>query len=135
MADTTAPIPISFGDEEQQVKTYNMNHGKVIDLTEDAIDQVKLFLKKNPKAKDKYFRVKVEGGGCSGMQYGFTFDDKQPDDHVVPCGDIEVLIHPDAVIFIKGAVVDFVQDHTGTGFVVKNPLSKGECGCGISFTV
>ena len=135
MAQTTAPIHISFGDEEKVEKIYNMDHGKLLDLTEDAIDQVKSFIKKNPKAANKYFRVFVEGGGCSGMQYGFTFDDKKDDDHVIPCTDIEVLVNPQALIYMKGAVVDFVQTNAGTGFVVKNPQSKGECGCGVSFTV
>ncbi len=135
MADTTAPIPISFGDEDRSTRTYNMDHGKLVDLTEDAIDQIKLFQKRNAKAHGKPFRVFVEGGGCSGMQYGFTFDDKKENDHVIACGDVSVLVSPETVIYLQGSVVDYVQDQRGTGFIVKNPLSKGECGCGVSFTV
>lgn len=130
------PVPITFGDEKKkEEKTYNFDHGKLIDLTPEAIAHIKDFLEKNPKAQGKTFRVYVEGGGCSGMQYGFTFDDKKDDDNIVPCGDIEVLVDNPSLIYIKGAVVDHVDDFSGSGFIVKNPLSKGECGCGTSFTV
>ena len=132
---TTAPIPISFGDEEQAEKVYNMDHGKDLDMTEEAIDRVKRFIKSNAKAAGKTFRVSVEGGGCSGMQYKFTFDEATETDHVIDCGDIQLLVSPESLIYIKGAVVDYIEDHTGTGFIVKNPMSKGECGCGVSFTV
>ncbi len=130
-----APVPISFGEEKKVEKIYNMDHGKPIDLTHDAIEQVKSFIEKNPAAAAKKFRVYVEGGGCSGMQYGFTFDDKKDDDNIVPCEDIEVLIDEPSLAYIKGAVIDYVADMRGAGFVVKNPQSKGECGCGVSFTV
>lgn len=138
MADTTAPIPISFGEEESQPqeKLYNMDHGKVIDLTHEAILKVKSFIAGKPEQTEgKLFRINVEGGGCSGMQYGFTFDTPKETDYVVDCEDIQVLIDREASVFIKGAVVDYIEDFRGSGFVVKNPQSKGECGCGLSFTV
>lgn len=130
-----APVPISFGEEKTAEKVYNMDHGKLIDLTPEAVAKVKDFIKKNPAAGAKIFRIGVEGGGCSGLQYGFTFDDKKDDDNVVACEDIEVLIDNPTLAYIKGAVVDYVEDMRGSGFIVKNPQSKGECGCGVSFTV
>lgn len=130
-----APVPISFGEESKEEKAYNMDHGKPIDLTPEAVAKVKDFIAKNPNAGAKQFRVFVEGGGCSGMQYGFTFDDKKDGDNVVPCADIEILIDDPSLAYIKGAVVDYVEDFRGSGFVVKNPMSKGQCGCGVSFTV
>lgn len=132
---SSGPIPISFGDEAKVEKIYNMDHGKLLDLTSDAIEKVKDFIRKNPKAEGKRFRVFVEGGGCSGMQYGFTFAEKKDDDNVVECGDVEVLIDNVSLAYIKGAIVDYVEDMRGSGFIVKNPQSKGECGCGVSFTV
>ena len=129
------PTPITLEGEEKKEKVYNMDHGKLIDLTEDAISYVKDFFSKNEKVQGKNFKVYVEGGGCSGMQYGFTFADKTDDDEVVACADIEVLVDKNSIVFVKGAVVDYVNDFTGSGFVVKNPQSAAECGCGVSFTV
>lgn len=130
----SGPVPISFGEQPKE-KSYNMDHGKLLDLTPDAIAKVKSFIAKNPATTGKRFRVSVEGGGCSGMQYGFTFDDQKDGDHVIPCEDIEILIQDVCLLYIKGAVVDYVEDLRGSGFIVKNPLAKGECGCGVSFTV
>ena len=130
------PTPISFGDEKPVEKVYNFDHGKPIDLTIEAIEKVKDTFKKNPdKTNGKLFRVFVEGGGCSGMQYGFTFDEKKDDDQVVNCGDIQVLISSTSEAYIRGSIVDYVENFQGAGFIVKNPQSKGECGCGISFSV
>ena len=133
------PIPtqITFGDDkEKKEKVYNFAHGKKIDLTPEAIEQVQNFTKKNAdKTKGKFFRVCVEGGGCSGLQYVFTFDEKKDDDSVIPCGDIKVLLDTVTEPYVKGSVVDYINELTGAGFIVKNPQSKGECGCGISFAV
>lgn len=133
------PIPtqITFGDDkEKTAKVYNFDHGKKIDLTLEAIQQVKEFTQKNAeKTSGKHFRVCVEGGGCSGYQYVFTFDEKKADDSLISCGDIEVLLDPLTEPYVKGSVVDYVNDLSGAGFIVKNPQSKGECGCGISFAV
>jgi iron-sulfur cluster assembly accessory protein len=132
---SSGPVPISFGEEPKVEKLYNMEHGKLIDLTHEAVEKVRDVVLKNPKAQGKRFRVYVEGGGCSGMQYGFTFDEQKAGDNVIACEDVEVLLNDDATPFLKGAVVDYVEDLRGSGFIVKNPLSKGECGCGVSFTV
>lgn len=131
----TAPVPISFGSEKPKERVYNFGHGKPVDLTPEAIEQVKNFAKTNPQTEGKLFRIYVEGGGCSGFQYGFTFDEKRDDDNVISCGDISVLVDVPSLVYMKGAVVDYVADFRGAGFVVKNPQSKGECGCGTSFTV
>lgn len=130
-----SPMGISFSDEAPQKRVYDLNHGKVIDLTAEAVAKVKDFIQKNVKAQGKYFRVYVEGGGCSGMQYGFTFDERKEDDHLVPCGDIEVLVDKNSESYLKSSVVDYVEGLGGTGFVVENPQAKASCGCGTSFTV
>ena len=132
-----APTPINFGQKEEakKEKEYNFDHGKLIDLTDEAIEKVKDFAIKNPATKGKTFRVYVEGGGCSGFQYGFTFDDKKDDDQIVKCADLEVLVDEQSKIYLQGSVVDYVDGFSGAGFIVKNPQAKATCGCGTSFTV
>lgn len=106
----------------------------MITLTESAVKKVKDYGAGDPALAGKSFRVFIESGGCSGFQYGFAFDDKRDDDQLVPCGDIQVLIDPASAEYLKGSVIDFVEDFNGAGFAVKNPNSKSGCGCGKSFT-
>jgi len=101
-------------------------------LTQPAIERVKGFLEKNP---GKHFRISVEAGGCSGYQYDFGFDTKQEDDLTIPAGGLDVLVAPQAMGYLNGSTVDFVDDFKGTGFTVTNPNATGTCGCGVSFTV
>lgn len=107
----------------------------VITVTPNAVAQIKRSVEKVPDAKGKHFRVYVEGGGCSGMQYGFSFDNKKDDDLVLTFGDTTVLVDPQSSLYLRGSVVDYLEDLRATGFTVKNPNSKGSCGCGVSFTV
>ncbi len=107
----------------------------LLTLTENAVAKVTQFYDKMPEAKGKFFRVFVEGGGCSGFQYGFNFDEERPGDDFIDCGNLKVLIDPNSKPYLIGSVVDFVEDFRGSGFTVKNPNSKGTCGCGTSFTV
>lgn len=109
--------------------------GVPVVLTQSAVDQVSTFLQKNPKNQGKYFRVSVEGGGCSGYQYGFSFDEKRAEDLVIPCGGVDILLDPQSRLYLHGSTVDYVNDLNQAGFVVQNPNAKGTCGCGVSFTV
>ncbi len=130
------PTPITFDDVKPVERIYNFDHGKPIDLTQDAVAKVKEFTQKNAdKTSGRLFRVAVEGGGCSGMQYRFTFDAPSTEDTQIQCDDITVLLDANSEAYIRGAVVDYVDGLTGAGFIVKNPQAKAECGCGISFTV
>jgi iron-sulfur cluster insertion protein len=108
---------------------------KPISLTENAIQKVKEFIAKDPNNHGKNFRIYVEGGGCSGYQYGFTFDAKRADDIIVNCGDIEVLVDPQSRIYLQNSTIDYENTLKSSGFIVQNPNSKGSCGCGVSFTV
>lgn len=79
-------------------------------------------------------RVFVQGGGCSGFQYGFTFDEKKEGDTLIETGGIEVVVDPQSATYLKDAKVDFVEDMRGAGFSVTNPnATGGGCGCGKSF--
>lgn len=103
-------------------------------LTDRAVDKVKDFATKMPEAAGKALRVFIQGGGCSGFQYGFTFDDRRPTDHVVKARDIEVVVDPASAAKLQGATVDFVEDFRGAGFSVENPNATHGCGCGKSFS-
>ena len=102
-------------------------------LTDKAIDKVKYFAQSMPDSLNKPLRVFVQGGGCSGFQYGFTFDEKKDGDAVMEQGGITVLVDPMSAQYLKDATVDYVEDFRGAGFSVTNPNATGGCGCGKSF--
>lgn len=90
----------------------------------------------NPQLK---LRVYVTGGGCSGFQYGFTFDEAiQPDDTVVTKsvsdGVVQLLVDPMSFQYLAGAEIDYKEDIEGEQFIIRNPNAKTTCGCGSSFT-
>jgi iron-sulfur cluster insertion protein len=83
-------------------------------------------------------RVFVQGGGCSGFQYGLMIDEGEGDastDSVVEVNGVKLLVDPISARYLSGAEVDFVDNITGGGFTIKNPNAKSTCGCGSSFTV
>ena len=104
-----------------------------ITVTDSAVAKVRFFAEQNEEYKGKAFRVFVEGGGCSGFQYGFAFDDKRDGDQTFDIGGLEVLIDPMSLQYLAGSTVDFVEDMRGAGFTVNNPNAKTSCGCGSSF--
>ena len=104
-----------------------------INLTDSASDKILSVLNKDKSSK---FRVYVTGGGCSGFQYGFKFDDDQAfDDDVIDFGSFQVLIDSLSYPYLFGSTLDFVEDLSGAKFVINNPNAKTTCGCGESFTV
>lgn len=96
----------------------------------------------NPELK---LRVYIEGGGCSGFQYGFTFDEEKTDDDMsvqrtISADDngevmVELLIDPLSFQYLVGAEIDYVDDIEGERFVIRNPNAQTTCGCGSSFSV
>ncbi|MDM8566079.1 iron-sulfur cluster insertion protein ErpA [Candidatus Halobeggiatoa sp. HSG11] len=85
---------------------------------------------------DLMLRVFVQGGGCSGFQYGFTFDESvQEGDTVVENQGVKLLIDPMSYQYLVGAEIDYVEDLEGSQFVIRNPNAVTTCGCGSSFTV
>ena len=120
---SSTPTPITTGPA-----------GDLLSLTDAAIAKVKYFAGTMPDAQGKPLRIFVQGGGCSGFQYGFTFDEKKEDDAVISAGGIEVVVDPQSATYLKDAKVDFVEDMRGAGFSVTNPnATGGSCGCGKSF--
>ncbi|MBT8066946.1 MAG: iron-sulfur cluster insertion protein ErpA [Gammaproteobacteria bacterium] len=87
----------------------------------------------NPNLK---LRVFISGGGCSGFQYGFTFDeDVEEGDSQVENQGVMLLIDPMSVQYLMGAEIDYKEDLQGAQFIIRNPNAQTTCGCGSSFTV
>jgi iron-sulfur cluster insertion protein len=81
-------------------------------------------------------RVFVQGGGCSGMQYGFTLEKEQnEDDFVFEQQGVKYLVDAMSMQYLEGAVIDYKEDLEGANFVIKNPNAQTSCGCGSSFSV
>lgn len=106
-----------------------------INLTEPCVAKLADLLaeENNPNLK---LRVFVTGGGCSGFNYGFTFDeDQNEDDFLVEKGSVKVLIDEMSYQYLVGATVDYVEDVRGSQFSISNPNATTTCGCGSSFGV
>lgn len=102
-------------------------------LTESAAKQIRSMLSDQPENAGKTLRVYVEGGGCSGMQYGMVFDEKRDADIAAEFYGTSVLVDPFSANYLRGAVIDFVDSLNGGGFKVLNPNARQSCGCGKSF--
>src|ERR1700687_675573 len=106
----------------------------MLSLTHAAVAKVKFFAQTMPDSQGKPLRVFVQGGGCSGFQYGFTFDEKKDGDNVLEQDGITILVDPQSATYLKDSTVDYVEDFRGAGFSVTNPnATGGSCGCGKSF--
>jgi len=107
----------------------------VVILTESAANHIRGMLTEQPENAGKILRIYVEGGGCSGMQYGMVFDEKRPDDLVLDYFGVQVLVDRFSADYFNGAVVDYVDSLNSGGFKISNPKAKHSCGCGRSFEV
>ena len=106
----------------------------LLSMTDAAVEKVKQFAKTTPDSEGKPLRIFVHGGGCSGFQYGFQFDEKHEGDNVLEFDGIEVVVDPQSATYLHDSTVDYVEDFRGAGFSVTNPQSTGGCGCGKSFS-
>ncbi|MFI5305385.1 MAG: iron-sulfur cluster insertion protein ErpA [Nitrospiria bacterium] len=105
----------------------------MVTLTEKAGEKVKEILVAEQKA-GYGLRVQVSGGGCSGFQYGMTFEENANDgDHVYESSGIKVFVDPQSAPLLEGVKVDYVDSIQGAGFAIQNPNAKSSCGCGKSF--
>jgi len=101
-----------------------------IDFTESAKKEIaRVVSEKGPKI---YFRISVQGGGCSGFKYSFSFDDKvNSNDNVFH----KTIIDKNSLKIIEGSIVDFKKELIGNSFVINNPKATSSCGCGLSFSI
>ena len=103
---------------------------KEIKFTDKALKQINSLLSK--KDKGSFFRIAIKGGGCSGFQYDFSFD-QNPKDEDLKFNNI--IIDKTSADLLKGSEVDFASDLIGDSFKISNPQSKSSCGCGVSFSL
>ena len=104
-------------------------------LTENAARRIAM-LRAQEQVEDAFLRIAVSGGGCSGFQYGFSFDDrKNEDDFVFERDGVAVVIDEVSLGLLSGAEVDFVEDLMGAAFQIRNPNAASSCGCGNSFSI
>ena len=104
-----------------------------LQFTEAAAKKVKLLIsdEENPNLK---LRVYITGGGCSGFQYGFTFDDTQnEDDFIVDQDEVSLLVDAHSMQYLTGSVIGYKTSLMGSQFEIKNPSATSTCGCGSSF--
>ncbi len=103
-------------------------------FTDSAVNKVKELIEEEGNSELK-LRVFVTGGGCSGFQYGFTFDEEAAeDDTLVEKGGVTLLIDPMSYQYLAGAEIDFTEGLEGSQFVIRNPNASSTCGCGSSFS-
>jgi len=103
-------------------------------FTDNAANKVKQLIEEEGNA-DLKLRVFVSGGGCSGFQYGFTFDEvTNEDDTVMSKNGVQLLIDPMSFQYLVGAEIDYQENLEGSQFVIKNPNATTTCGCGSSFS-
>jgi iron-sulfur cluster insertion protein len=107
----------------------------MITITESAKTKI-LDLLAEENNPDLALRTFVQGGGCSGMSYGFTFDEiTNEDDFEVPLEKFKVLVDSASMQYLQGSSIDYKEDIQGSQFVISNPNAQTTCGCGSSFSV
>ena len=104
----------------------------MVTLTTRAATQVRS-MNAELEAPGKRLRVFVESGGCSGFQYGMSFDEAKPDDAVIESEGVAMLLDPASLAYLDGSQIDFDDGLHGKGFEIKNPNAQSTCGCGKSF--
>ena len=105
-----------------------------MNLTENAVKKLQEIVAEEANPNNK-LRVFVQGGGCSGMQYGFTFDEEQAeDDFDFDYSGIKVVVDSMSMQYLNGATIDYKEDLMGAAFAIDNPNAQTSCGCGSSFS-
>lgn len=105
----------------------------MITLTARAAKQIRTMQGELPVA-GRPLRVLVESGGCSGFQYGMSFDEPKPDDSRFESEGVALLVDPTSLAYLQGSSIDFDDGLHGKGFEIRNPNAESTCGCGKSFS-
>ncbi len=115
------------------VETYTPS---LMQLTDGAVDKILSLKNKESESEILNLRVYVTGGGCSGFQYGFSFDDIiEEDDTCIEKEGANLVIDSLSLQYLQGSTVDYVEDLTGSKFIISNPNATTTCGCGESFSI
>jgi iron-sulfur cluster assembly protein/iron-sulfur cluster insertion protein len=104
----------------------------MITLTDNAVSQIRK-LEAEKAGKGQLLRIFVEAGGCSGFEYGMSFDDKKEGDQLLEDNGVSFLVDATSFDYLDGSVVDFDDGLSGKGFDIQNPNATSTCGCGRSF--
>ena len=108
---------------------------RVVTVTASAAKRI-AFLRDQEQVGEANLRIAVSGGGCSGFQYGMSFDDQtNPDDRVFERDGVGIVVDEVSLDLLAGAEVDFVEDLMGAAFRINNPNASSSCGCGNSFSI
>ena len=108
----------------------------LVSLTVGAADKIRELMAEDPEGTSQVLRVAIQGGGCSGFQYGLGFDSGPAEgDEQVEQHGVTVVIDPYSAPYLKGATIDFLNGLAESGFKIENPNAAASCGCGHSFTV
>ncbi len=110
------------------------NSKSLVEVAPRAVEELR-HLRAKESNKNADFRIYVEKGGCSGMQYGMVFDEERDGDHITVCDGVRVLVDSVSAEYLSGVRVDFSDDLNDGGFKIVNPSAKQSCGCGRSFEV
>ena len=107
----------------------------MINVTPNAAEQLRKLLAAQKQSAGKGLRVQITKGGCSGLHYEMTLDEKKSGDAVVARDGVEFFIDDESASYLRGATLDFRDGLTGAGFQIVNPNASRTCGCGTSFEV
>ena len=105
----------------------------MINVTDRAVEHLRALLAEQPAVAGKGLRVQVAKGGCSGMQYEMSLDQRQEGDAVVQREEVAFFIDPESATFLRDSTLDFEDGLSGAGFRIVNPNAARTCGCGTSF--
>lgn len=108
---------------------------RIINVTDKAIDQIKVIFSAENPGPEKGLRLAVIGGGCSGLQYKIEFSELKEKDNIIEEDNVRIFVDPKSSIYLKDVVLDFKDGLNGKGFVFENPNATNTCGCGESFSV
>ena len=107
----------------------------MLQVTETAVNKVKMLMEAENK-QGFALRVAVRGGGCSGFEYGLTFENEHGEnDSVMEFGDLKVFVDAMSNMYLDGVKIDYLDSLQGAGFKIENPKATGTCGCGHSFSL
>ena len=108
----------------------------LVSLTSNAAEKIRELMAEDPEGESSVLRVAIQGGGCSGFQYGLGFDaGPVEDDETLEQHGVTIVIDPYSAPYLKGATIDFLNGLEESGFKIDNPNASASCGCGHSFTV
>ena len=108
-----------------------MDH-EIITITQKAQDEI---IKLAQEKKEKFLRLGVKGGGCSGFSYSLAFDNQKNSDNIIEYPNFKVVMDPKSIIYLKGITLEYQSGLEGKGFIFINPNASNTCGCGESFSI